>query len=136
MAAVAQRAFSSIGSKTRRVVKAYDETLPVKLTPEEQWDAAVAACDAMQEYDRVEELKKARNKADTETLKKLRKRASEESRKVKKGVDEREVRVEEAYDFMEERVFMIRTDTGEVIGERPATDAERQESLDLGGQAS
>lgn len=137
MAAHAQRIMSAIGSSTRRVVKSYDEDLPCTLTHEERWDAGIASAEAVTEYDRLEAEKKLFNQTITKKMKELRKKISAEAKAAATGKVAREVRVEDQFDLMEERVFRVRTDTGEILSERGATDAERQESLDFGkGEAS
>lgn len=114
----------SIGNP-RRVIRRVTENLPTRLTDEEKWDAAARACDLLNEYDVLDELKKFQAKVAGDKLKSLRIEMSREARSVKTGQVDRDVDVEDVYDMIEDTVRRVRTDTGEVLFSRKATDAER-----------
>lgn len=109
----------------RRVVKTWTEQLLTELTEREKWDLATQVCQLSTALARTEEIKKAQAKDLGDKIKALREEIDKSARAVMSGSTYAEVEVEERYDVLEDLVYRIRGDTGEVLTRRKATEADR-----------
>lgn len=116
------------------ILSRHTEQLTCQLTHDEHRQRGVELADCLgkigKEQSRQDSIK-ASMKSDMAALEAKRDRLSYE---VQRGEELRDVEVEETADFKLGKVFRIRTDTGEVMGERKLLEEERQTSLPGTGQ--
>ena len=116
----------------RRVIGTWSQNLDVKLSDEEKNHAGIRAAELTCEIARIEEEKKSAMAEFKERLTKPTLDRDVEARAATVGRAYRDVEVTEEYDSIEDEVFRIRQDTGEILSRRKPTDSERQDSLPFG----
>lgn len=108
------------------------QDLPVKLTEIEMEAKAQQLVDLMDQKEKKDaefaQLRKRHNDQMAEMTFKI----SVLARQRREGTELRPVQTAEVPDYHERKVETVRQDTGEVIGSRPLTQADRQQDL-LGG---
>ncbi len=127
-----QRTGPDVGS---HIVGRHRETVTLELSAEESWDLASATCEKVVEYASIEVRKKAAAKEATRQMKELRAEIETNAIAVRSGKVEREVEIEEVYNFAEDVVYLTMATDGRVIGKRRPTADDRQEAMPFGGAA-
>lgn len=109
----------------RKVTK----NLPVKLTRSELVERREELAKLVQEALDLTEKKRQATAAMNADLKKVTLRVAEISKAISTGLEERDVACEEHELFEINTIRTIRTDTGEVVGDRAISAKERQTSI-------
>lgn len=102
------------------------KNLPCPLTDGEILHKALASADLGVEFERIDEERAASAKAYREALKDLRSRRRALDRAIRDRSEMRSVETRDIHDARRLAVDTIRLDTGEIIGSRAMTAAERQ----------
>lgn len=106
-----------------------DRVLPVQFTEEEILSFKNALAFHTAELLKAEKEKKNEVKIHNLNIKDCKDSIADLSEKIESGFEEKSVSCRVKFDHAREMVFIIRTDTDEVVEERPMTEEERQLEL-------
>lgn len=112
-------------------VERFNKSLKVVLTAEEIADSADRAAQLLADHDAKEDELKAAAKHAKSVLESLSAEVRRLSNEVRTKSTYKNVECERIYDLVAGQIRELRKDIGEVIFERPMTDAERQSELDF-----
>ena len=114
-----------------KTLKPITKFLPCKLTDQELLDYGAELGSTIQDIS-AEEARQTSMKTELKArMTALEAKSAELSTKITRQEELRDVKVEPRLDFKAGIYREVRTDTGEVIRERPITDDERQEELEI-----
>lgn len=105
------------------------QLLPVGITDPQRLELATEIGQLHKDRGEVEAERKLNNDTFKTELAKLDARIDEIAELLRDGQETKAVECELVFDFDASRVLTIRTDTGERIGDRPMTTADRQQWL-------
>ena len=106
-----------------------ERVLPVPFTEEEILSFKSALAFHTAEFLRIEKDKKEETKILNLNIKDCKESIADLSEKIESGFEEKTVPCRVKFDHTRDMVFIIRTDTDEVVEERPMTEEERQTEL-------
>jgi hypothetical protein len=107
-------------------MSAIHRELKCPLTDEERRAKGDEIARTLEAYDLLEDTSKEDSRAAKDELKDLRKHSQKLARQIREGAELRNVECYERPDYAGNVVHLLRTDTGEVVEERPMRMDERQ----------
>lgn len=114
-----------------KVVRTFTQQLPVQLTQKDTLTRGGELARAQRALDQAEEAKKEAAATHGAIVKRHQAEVSQLAQVINQGWEYREVECTEQLDYVALQHLTIRTDTGEVVAQRPMNELERQRELPM-----
>jgi hypothetical protein len=117
-----------------RIVRTFTQQLPVRLSMPETLARGGELARAQRALDNAEEAKRESAATHGALVKRHQAEVSQLAQVINQGWEFREVECTEQLDYVGLQHLTIRTDTGEIVAQRPMNEQERQRTLPIGDQ--